>query len=71
MSLLYRVVRPFTARAAISARERKFVPGETFFVDSGQTGAEVLINADDFLFIVDAATFRTCCAFQGEGSYGA
>jgi hypothetical protein len=68
MPLLYRVIRPFTARAAISARVRNFDPGETFFVDSGQTGAEVLINADESLFVVDTAPFQACCVFQGEGS---
>ena len=68
MKLLYRVVQPFKASAAISGRERQFVPDETFFVDSGQTGASLLINTDEFLFSVDRATFQTCCVFQGEGS---
>lgn len=68
MMLLYRVVRPFAASAAISGRERQFMPDETFFVVSGQTGASLLINADEFLFAVDSTTFRTCCVFQGEGS---
>jgi len=70
MQLLYRVVRPFAAKAAISGRQREFVPGETFFVDSGQADESVLINADEFLYIVNNVTFQTCCIFQGEGSYG-
>jgi hypothetical protein len=68
MKLLYRVVRPFQANAAISSRERQFVPNETCFVDSGQTGATLLIDADAFLFYVDRATFQSCCVFQGEAS---
>jgi hypothetical protein len=68
MMLLYRVVRPFAASAAISGRERQFMPDETFSVDSGQTGVSVLINAGEFLFAVDSTTFQTCCVFQGESS---
>jgi hypothetical protein len=66
MKLLYCVVRSFAARSAISGRERQFMPEETFSVDSGQTGASLLINADEFLFAVDRTTFQNCCVFQGE-----
>jgi len=68
MKLLYRVVRPFRAKAAIFGRERQFVPDETFFVDSEQTGTSVLINTDEFLFSVDRASFQSCRVFQGEAS---
>jgi len=68
MRLLYRAVRPFAAKAAISGRERQFVLDETFFVDSGRTGASVLIDADEFLFAVDRTTFQSCCVFRGESS---
>lgn len=68
MKLFYRVVRPFQARAAISGRERQFIPDETFYMDSGQTGATLLIDADEFFFSVDRITFRSCCVFQGEAS---
>jgi hypothetical protein len=68
MKLRYRVVRRFAARAAISGRERQFMPDETFSMDSGQTGVSVLINADEFSFAVDSTTFETCCVCQGERS---
>jgi hypothetical protein len=68
MKLLYRVVRPFQAKAAISGRERQFVPDETFSMDSGQEGAIMLIDADEFLFSVERSTLKSCCVFQGEAS---
>lgn len=42
--LLCRVARPFAARAAISGRERQFIPDDAFFVNSGQTCGSVLIE---------------------------
>jgi len=42
--LLFRVVRPFAARAAISGREHLFMPDDTFLVDSAQAGTSALIE---------------------------
>lgn len=65
MKNLYTVVRPFTAKAAISGRKRQFQPGETFLCDPTGDDARIVIEADEFLFFVDRSTFNTCATFKG------
>jgi len=62
---LYRADQPFNAKAAISGRMRQFQPGETFLCDPSQTGPIVVIEADEFLFLIERPTFEACCRFQG------
>jgi hypothetical protein len=70
MKNLYVAVRPFTATTAISGRERQFQPGETFVCDAALPGDDAIIETDEFLFLVDRATFRACCIWKNEGVPG-
>lgn len=65
MKQLYNVIQPFTARAAISGREREFQLGETFLCDPAQAGADIVIEADEFLFLVERSTWAACSKFKG------
>jgi hypothetical protein len=44
---LYSVIQPFTAKIAISGRERKFLPGEDFECDPAKPGETITIEADE------------------------
>jgi hypothetical protein len=67
METLYKVIRPFKAMTGISGRERQFLLGETFVCDPALPGETITIEADEFLFLVDRATFKTCCKWKNEG----
>jgi hypothetical protein len=67
MENLYEVIRPFKAMAGISGRERQFLPGETFICDRALPGETIIIDADEFLFLADRATFKACCKSKNEG----
>jgi hypothetical protein len=49
----------------ISGRDSEFRVGKIILFESTQTGTEVLIEADEYLFVVDRRTLETCCAFEG------
>ena len=66
MTLQFTVLREFEAREPISGRTRRFEPSEVVTSDTGQTGPTVTIEADMTIFVVDRATFKTCCKFKNE-----
>ena len=68
MLILYRVVKAFRATTAIFGRERQFQPGETFLCDPALPGETVIVEADEFLFVVGRATFDACCKWKNEGT---
>jgi hypothetical protein len=63
----YSVVKAFRTTTAISGRERQFKPGDTFLCDAALPGETVIVEADEFLFIVDRATFNAYCKWKNEG----
>ncbi|HXX21105.1 MAG TPA: hypothetical protein VEJ46_17010 [Candidatus Acidoferrum sp.] len=65
MKGLYSVAEPFKAMTAVSGRERQFRLGESFLCDPEQNDAKVVIEFDEFLFLVDRSTFEACCVFKG------
>jgi len=67
---LYSVIQQFTAKAAISGRERKFLPDEEFECDPAKPGETITIEADGFFFFVDRSIFKTCCKFKGGAVVG-
>jgi hypothetical protein len=68
MENLYEAIGPFKTTTAISGRERRFQPGESFVCDPALPGETVIIRADEFFFLVDRATFIACCKWKNEGS---
>jgi hypothetical protein len=64
----YSVIKTFRATTAISGRERQFEPGETVLCDPALPGETVIVEADEFLFVVDRATFNACCKWKNEGT---
>ena len=67
MENLYEVIRPFEATTAISGRERQFLPGETSACDLGRPGESIIIEAEEFLLLVDRVTFKACCKWKNGG----
>jgi hypothetical protein len=67
MKNVYIVVQQFGATAAISGRERQFLPGEILFCDPALSGETVIIEVDEFLFLTDRSTFKACCQWKNEG----
>ena len=53
MKNAYIVVQQFGTTAALSGRERQFLPGETLFCDPALSGETVIIEGDEFLFLTD------------------
>jgi hypothetical protein len=70
MKNLYSVIQPFTAKTAISGRERKFLPGEDFMCDPAKPGETITIESDEFFFFVERSVFKTCCKFKGGAVVG-
>jgi hypothetical protein len=64
----YDVIRGFEATSPISGRTRRFEPGDVIACDLGQRGEMVTIEADASLFLLDRATFKTCCKFRNAGA---
>jgi hypothetical protein len=64
---LYSVVQAFTAKTAISGRERQFHTDETFVCDPARPGASVVLEKDGYLYLVDRVTFKACCKWKNEG----
>ena len=49
----------------ISGRDSEFPPDKIIVFDSTQTGPQILIEADEFLFLVDLLIFESSCTFEG------
>jgi hypothetical protein len=63
----FRVIRGFTATAAISCRERQFEPDDEISCDAGQFDEIIKIEADDILYLVKRSTFEDCCISNNAG----
>jgi len=67
---LYEATLEFEATNPISGRKRRVSPGEFFVADAGQTGASVLIEIDESLWLVEADALTRCAVVRPPSAGG-